>query len=70
MKTQGDSGGKCKVIFRVVAILLCTKEDNAPALHYSSALFCLIPHFLAPSILTGKYWLLGAPPLMTVYLLI
>lgn len=58
MKTQGDSGGKCKVIFRVVAILLCTKEDNAAALHYSPALFCLIPHFLAPSLLTGKYWLL------------
>lgn len=57
MRTQCDSGGKCKVIFRVVAILFCTKEDNAPVLHYSSALFYLIPRFLVPSILTGKCWL-------------
>lgn len=47
-----------RLFFRVVAILFCTKENNAPVLHYSSALFCLIPHFLVPSILTGKYWLL------------
>lgn len=58
MKTQGDSGEKRKIVFKVDAILLCTKEDNAPDLHYSSALFFLIPHFLAPSILTGKFWLL------------
>lgn len=55
MRTQCDSGGKGKVIFRV---LFCTKKDNAPVLLGSSALFCLIPHFLLPSILTGKYWLL------------
>lgn len=58
MRIQCDSGGKRKVFFRVVAVLFCTKEDNAPVLHYSSALFCLIPHFLVPSVLAGKYWLL------------
>lgn len=58
MKTQGDSGGKCKVIFRIAGILLCTKEDNAPTLLYRSALFGLIPHFLTPSILTGKHCLI------------
>lgn len=58
MKTRCDSGGKCRVIFRIVAVLFCTKEGNASVLLYGSALFCLTLCWLVPSILTGKYWLL------------
>lgn len=49
---------KCKVVFRVVSILFCTKEDSAPVFRYSSGLVCLIAHFLSVPGLNDKYWLL------------
>lgn len=49
---------KCKVVFRVVSILFCTKEDSAPVFRYSSGLVCLIAHFLSVPDLNDKYWLL------------